>query len=46
LQQLIDDPKGRDDMAVRGRQWVEAAASPASIARMYADLILELNDRR
>jgi len=46
LQQLIDDPGSREGMGVRGRQWVEAAASPASIARMYADLIVELNRRR
>jgi hypothetical protein len=46
LQQLIDDPAGRQAMGVRGREWVEAAASPASIARMYADLIVELNRRR
>ena len=46
LQQLIDDTAGRQSMGVRGREWVEAAASPASIARMYADLIVELNRRR
>jgi colanic acid biosynthesis glycosyl transferase WcaI len=46
LQQLIDDPTARDQMGVDGRQWVEGAASPASIARMYAELIVELNQRR
>jgi len=46
LQQLIDDPTGREQMAARGRRWVEGAASPASVARTYADLIVELNGRR
>jgi colanic acid biosynthesis glycosyl transferase WcaI len=46
LQQLLDDPAGRNEMAVHGRRWVEAAASPASVARMYAELIVELNGRR
>jgi hypothetical protein len=46
LQQLLDDPAGRDEMGTRGRQWVEAAASPSAIARMYADLIVELNGGR
>jgi colanic acid biosynthesis glycosyl transferase WcaI len=46
LQQLIDDPASCRQMALRGRQWVESAASPGSIARMYADLIVELNRRR
>jgi len=46
LQQLIDDPTGRERMAARGRRWVEGAASPASVARTYVDLIVELNGRR
>ena len=45
LQQLADDPAGRSEMAVAGRAWVEHAASPAAVARAYADLIVELNRR-
>ena len=46
LQRMADDPAGRDAMAVAGRRWVESAASPAAVARAYADLIVELNQRR
>ena len=46
LQRMVDDPAGRDAMAVAGRRWVESAASPAAVARAYADLIVELNQRR
>jgi colanic acid biosynthesis glycosyl transferase WcaI len=46
LQHLADDASGRQRMAVAGRKWVEHAASPAAVARAYADLIVELNRRR
>ncbi len=46
LRSLAGDPAGRDRMAVAGRRWVERAASPAAVARAYADLIVELNQRR
>ena len=46
LQRLADDGAGRERMAVAGRRWVEAAASPTAVARAYADLIVELNQRR
>jgi colanic acid biosynthesis glycosyl transferase WcaI len=45
LQRLVADPEGRQRMAVAGRQWVEHAASPAAVARAYADLVVELNRR-
>lgn len=43
LQRLVSDPDGRRRMAVAGRRWVEQAASPAAVARSYADLVVELN---
>ena len=46
LQRLAGDPAGCAQMAVSGRRWVEQAASPAVVARAYADLIVELNQRR
>jgi glycosyltransferase involved in cell wall biosynthesis len=46
LRSLAADTSGRDEMAVAGRSWVEHAASPAAVARAYADLIVELNRRR
>ncbi len=46
LQRLAGDPAGRQQMAVSGRRWVEQAASPAVVARAYAELIVELNQRR
>jgi colanic acid biosynthesis glycosyl transferase WcaI len=46
LQRLADDASGRQSMALAGRKWVEHAASPAAVARAYADLIVELNHRR
>jgi colanic acid biosynthesis glycosyl transferase WcaI len=46
LQRLVDDPERREEMAARGRRWVEDIASPAAVARAYADLIVELNHRR
>jgi colanic acid biosynthesis glycosyl transferase WcaI len=45
LRRLTDDFSGRQAMSVAGRRWVERAASPAAVARAYADLILELNQR-
>ena len=45
LRQLTDDVPGRHAMGLAGRRWVEQAASPAGVARAYADLILELNQR-
>ncbi len=46
LQRLAGHPAERDAMGVAGRRWVESAASPAAVARAYADLIVELNQRR
>ncbi|MEP7111874.1 MAG: glycosyltransferase family 4 protein [Ilumatobacteraceae bacterium] len=46
LRRLVDDVTGRQEMAIAGRRWVEQAASPAAVARAYADLIVELNRRR
>ena len=46
LQQLADDQSRRSKMGLDGRSWVEHAASPAAVARSYADLIVELNRRR
>jgi colanic acid biosynthesis glycosyl transferase WcaI len=46
LHQLTADVAGRKEMAVAGRRWVEHAASPSAVARAYADLIVELNQRR
>ena len=45
LRRMADDFSGRQEMATAGRRWVEQAASPAAVARAYADLILELNQR-
>jgi colanic acid biosynthesis glycosyl transferase WcaI len=45
LRQLADDDSRRQAMSVAGRRWVEHAASPTAVARAYADLILELNQR-
>lgn len=45
LQRLVDDPAERQHMALAGRSWVEQAASPAAVAKAYADLIVELNRR-
>ncbi len=45
LQRLVDDPVGCKEMAARGRQWVEDIASPGAVARAYAELIVELNQR-
>ena len=43
---MADDFSGRQEMASAARRWVEQAASPAAVARAYADLIVELNRRR
>jgi colanic acid biosynthesis glycosyl transferase WcaI len=45
LRTLAADTSGRHEMAAAGRRWVEHAASPAAVARAYADLIVELNRR-
>lgn len=45
LQALAADPGGQHRMAVDGRRWVEQAASPAAVARAYADLVVALNQR-
>ena len=45
LHGLAADPDGRRRMAVAGRRWVEQAASPAAVARAYADLVIALNQR-
>ena len=45
LKGLAADPGGRHRMAVAGRRWVEQAASPAAVARAYADLVIALNQR-
>jgi colanic acid biosynthesis glycosyl transferase WcaI len=46
LQRMVDDPAGRHVMGVAGRRWVEQAASPTAVAKAYADLVVELNQRR
>jgi colanic acid biosynthesis glycosyl transferase WcaI len=46
LQELAADPVGRRNMARAGREWVEHAASPAAVAKAYADLIVELSRPR
>jgi colanic acid biosynthesis glycosyl transferase WcaI len=46
LQRLVADEAGRHEMAVSGRRWVEQAASPRAVAMAYAQLVVELNDRR
>jgi colanic acid biosynthesis glycosyl transferase WcaI len=46
LERMATDPDARQRMAVAGRRWVEQAASPAAVARAYANLIVELNQRR
>lgn len=46
LQLLAADAGRRQEMAVAGRRWVEQAASPRAVALAYADLIVELNQRR
>jgi colanic acid biosynthesis glycosyl transferase WcaI len=46
LKLMAADAGRRHEMAVAGRRWVERAASPGAVARAYADLIVELNQRR
>ena len=43
--ELAADADRRRAMGEAGRRWVEGAASPAAVARAYADLIVELNQR-
>jgi colanic acid biosynthesis glycosyl transferase WcaI len=45
LHGLASDPDAMQRMAVAGRRWVEQAASPAAVARAYADLVVALNQR-
>jgi colanic acid biosynthesis glycosyl transferase WcaI len=45
LEQLLDDPRRRDEMGAAGRKWVEQWVSPAAVARAYADLVVDLNDK-
>ena len=46
LQGLAADTERRVAMGAAGRRWVEHWVSPAAVARAYADLINELNQRR
>ncbi len=46
LERMAADAGRRQEMGVAGRRWVERAASPRSVAQAYADLIVELNQRR
>jgi colanic acid biosynthesis glycosyl transferase WcaI len=39
LRLLFADPEGTQRMGEAGRRWVETAASPAAVARAYADLV-------
>ena len=44
---LVADPAAAAARwALAGRRWVEHAASPGAVAQAYADLIVELNQRR
>ena len=45
LLRLAADPDGRQRMGGAGRSWVEHAASPAAVARTYANLVVELKQR-
>jgi glycosyltransferase involved in cell wall biosynthesis len=45
LEQLLDQPRRRDEMGAAGRKWVEQWVSPAAVARAYADLVADLNDK-
>jgi len=42
IRSMLAEPAQAIAMGRRGRVWVEGAASPAAIARAYADLFLEL----
>jgi colanic acid biosynthesis glycosyl transferase WcaI len=46
LRGVLEDPEEARRMGERGRAFVEAWASPAAVARQYADLFAELIDRR
>ena len=46
LEGLAADTERRVAMGAAGRRWVEDWVSPAAVARAYADLINELNQRR
>ena len=45
LATLIDDPQRRATMGANGRAWVLQAASPAAVARAYAQLFHEVQKR-
>jgi len=45
LESLAGDAERCRAMGDAGRRWVESAASPQAVARAYADLIVELNER-
>ena len=42
LEELLDDPAGRDRMGIAGRRFVEAWASPVAVAASYGALFDEL----
>jgi putative colanic acid biosynthesis glycosyltransferase WcaI len=46
LEHLAADAGRCQAMGAAGRRWVEQAASPRAVAEAYADLIVELNQRR
>jgi colanic acid biosynthesis glycosyl transferase WcaI len=46
LDGMAGDVQRCQEMGNAGRRWVERAASPRAVAQAYADLIVELNQRR
>ena len=46
LEAMTAAPDQLREMGLAGRRWVEQAASPGAVAQAYADLIIELNQRR
>jgi colanic acid biosynthesis glycosyl transferase WcaI len=45
LTSLLDDPQGREAMGAAGRKYVEQSASPAGVAKAYADLFAAVASR-